>query len=68
MFLSLCAPASRGPPRLERIGRKLGEVVTRFSALERKLAGIEMDNAAPQRRLDNVDRRLDCIEPAARCR
>jgi hypothetical protein len=45
-----------------RIDRKLDEAVTRLGALERKVAGMEMDCAANQQRLDNVDRRLDRIE------
>jgi tetrahydromethanopterin S-methyltransferase subunit G len=36
--------------------------VTRLGALKRKVAGMELDFAALQQRLDNVDRRLDRIE------
>jgi hypothetical protein len=54
---------------LNRIGeqndtilRKLDEVITRLSAVERHIAGIKVDYAATQLRLDNLDRRIERIE------
>jgi tetrahydromethanopterin S-methyltransferase subunit G len=46
----------------ERIDHKLDEIIARLGSLERKVAGIKLDYAALQQRLDNVDRRLDRIE------
>jgi hypothetical protein len=46
----------------EEHGRKLDEVITRLSALERDFAGMKMDFAGMHVRLDNISRRLDRIE------
>jgi hypothetical protein len=43
-------------------GRKLDEVITRLSALERDFAGMKMDFAGMHVRLDNISRRLDRVE------
>ena len=46
----------------DTILRKLDEVITRLSAVERDIAGIKVDYAATQLRLDNMDRRIERIE------
>jgi hypothetical protein len=38
---------------------KLDEVITRLGAVERDIAGIKVDYAATQLRLDNMDRRIE---------
>ena len=44
-------------------GRKLDEVITRLSALDRDFAGMKMDFAGMHVRLDNISQRLDRVEP-----
>lgn len=48
--------------RLDTSDRKLDEVITRLSALERDGAALKMDFAGMQHRLDNIDRRLAHME------
>jgi len=43
-------------------GRKLDEVITRLSALERDFGGMKGDFAGMHVRLDNIGRRLDRVE------
>ena len=43
----------------DTILRKLDEVITRLGAVERDIAGMEVDYAATQLRLDNMDRRIE---------
>ena len=43
----------------DTILRKLDEVITRLSSVERDIAGIKVDYAATQLRLDNMDRRIE---------
>jgi len=54
----------------DTILRKLDEVITRLGAVERDIAGMEVDYAATQLRLDNMDRRIggsaDRAAPRAR--
>jgi hypothetical protein len=46
----------------DTILRKLDEVITWLAAVERDIAGIKVDYAATQLRLDNMDRRIERIE------
>jgi hypothetical protein len=43
----------------DMILRRLDEVITRLGAVERDIAGIKVDYAATQLRLDNMDRRIE---------
>ena len=58
--------------RLENVERKLDELVTRVSSLERGFAGFQTDLAAINLRLDNLDRRVETLirvdDEAARLR
>ena len=47
-------------------GRKLDEVITRLSALERDLAAMKVDYAGVQVRFDNMDRRIERTERTER--
>jgi DNA anti-recombination protein RmuC len=48
--------------RVERLERKLDEVITRLSSLENHFAGFQRELAAVNVRLDTLDGRVTCIE------